>query len=68
MTRIAPSIHSKIIQFKSWIKGQKLQIPIEVAKGVKLGDMPELIKHSADIFIAGSVIFMRKIRGMLSSR
>ena len=48
---------SKISQLKSWIKGQKLEIPIEVDGGVKLENAEELIKNGADILVAGSAIF-----------
>ena len=48
---------SKITQLKSWIKGQKLQIPIEVDGGVTLDNMENLILKGADIIVAGSSIF-----------
>lgn len=51
------SCHSKISQLKSWIKGQKLQIPIEIDGGVNLDNMEELIKDGADILVAGSAVF-----------
>jgi len=51
------SCYSKISQLKSWIKGQKLQIPIEVDGGVNLDNMEKLIKEGADILVAGSSIF-----------
>lgn len=51
------SCHMKISQLKNWIKGQKLQIPIEIDGGVKLENIEELIKDGAEILIAGSSIF-----------
>lgn len=51
------SCHSKISQIKSWISGQKLNIPIEIDGGVKLENMEELIKDGVDILVAGSAIF-----------
>ena len=51
------SCHSKISQLKSWISGQKLNIPIELDGGVKLENMEELIKDGVDILVAGSAIF-----------
>lgn len=38
------SCHMKISQLKNWIKGQKLQIPIEIDGGVKLENIEELIE------------------------
>lgn len=51
------SCHMKISQLKNWIKGQKLQIPIEIDGGVKLENMEELIEDGAEILVAGSSIF-----------
>lgn len=55
--KFVESCYSKISQLKSWIKGQKLQIPIEVDGGVNLDNMEKLIKEGADILVAGSSIF-----------
>jgi len=51
------SCHMKISQLKNWIKGQKLQIPIEIDGGVKLENMEELIEDGAEILVVGSSVF-----------
>jgi len=51
------SCHKKISQLKNWIKGQKLQIPIEIDGGVKPENMEELIKDGAEILVVGSSVF-----------
>lgn len=55
-----PSCHSKISQLKNWIKGQKLEIPIEIDGGVKLENMEEMIKDGVEIIVSGSAIFSHK--------
>jgi ribulose-phosphate 3-epimerase len=47
----------KISQLKSWIRGRKLNIPIEVDGGVKLENMEKIIQSGADILVMGSVIY-----------
>lgn len=54
------SCHAKISHLKNWIRGQKLDIPIEVDGGVKLENMEDLINDGVDIFVAGSAIFNEK--------
>lgn len=54
------SCHSKISKLKSWISGQKLDIPIEIDGGVKLSNMEEIIQDGADILVAGSAVFGEK--------
>lgn len=54
------SCQSKIRHLKSWIKGQDLNIPIEIDGGVTLENMENLIKDGADILVAGSSIFHQK--------
>ena len=54
------SCHTKISHLKNWIRGQKLDIPIEVDGGVKLENMEDLINDGVDIFVAGSAIFNEK--------
>lgn len=51
------SSHNKIHNLKSWIKGQHLEIPIEVDGGVKLKNMEQLIKDGVEIFVVGAAIF-----------
>ncbi len=58
--KFIPSCHSKISQLKNWIKGQKLEIPIEIDGGVRLENMEEMIKDGAEIIVAGSAIFGHK--------
>lgn len=48
---------AKIAQLKSWIKGQKLQIPIEVDGGLNLDNIERVIKAGAEIIVAGSAVF-----------
>jgi len=55
--------HSKISKLKSWIKGQKIEIPIEVDGGVNLDNMEDLIRDGVDILVAGSAIFKDKNPG-----
>lgn len=54
------SCHSKISKLKSWINGQKLNIPVEIDGGVKLSNMKDLIKDGADILVAGSAVYGEK--------
>ena len=54
------SCHSKISQLSSWIREQKLEIPIQIDGGVTLSNMEELIKDGADILVAGSAVFGEK--------
>ena len=54
------SCHSKISQLRSWIREQKLEIPIQIDGGVTLSNMEELIKDGADILVAGSAVFGEK--------
>lgn len=49
--------HQKIKQLRNWIKGQKLDIPIEVDGGVSLLNMEDLIQDGAEILVAGVAIF-----------
>lgn len=55
-----PLCHRKISRLKNWIKGQKLDIPIEIDGGVKLSNFEELISDGAEIFVVGSGIFKEK--------
>lgn len=57
------SCHSKISQLRSWIREQKLEIPIQIDGGVTLSNMEELIKDGADILVAGSAVFGEKNPG-----
>lgn len=54
------SCHSKISQLRSWIREQKLEIPIQIDGGVSLSNMEELIKDGADILVVGSAVFGEK--------
>jgi ribulose-phosphate 3-epimerase len=58
--KFIPSCHSKISQLKNWIRGQKLEIPIEIDGGINLENMEEMLKDGADIIVAGSAIFGHK--------
>jgi len=57
------SCHSKISQLRSWIREQKLEIPIQIDGGVTLSNMEELIKDGADILVVGSAVFGEKNPG-----
>ena len=54
------SCHSKISRLRSWIREQKLEIPIQIDGGVSLSNMEELIKDGADILVVGSAVFSEK--------
>jgi len=51
------SCHKKITHLKSWLRGQNLEIPIQVDGGIKLDNMEILIKDGADILVVGSGIY-----------
>jgi ribulose-phosphate 3-epimerase len=55
--RFVEATHQKIKQLRNWIKGQKLDIPIEVDGGVNPGNMDKLIQDGAEILVAGAAIF-----------
>lgn len=55
--KFIPSSHDKIRRLKSWMKGQNLDIPIEVDGGVSLENMESLIRDGAEIFVAGAAVF-----------
>jgi ribulose-phosphate 3-epimerase len=55
--KFVEATYQKIRQLRSWIKGQKLDIPIEVDGGVNLGNMEKLIQEGAEILVSGSAIF-----------
>jgi len=55
--KFVESTHQKIRQLRNWIKGQKLDIPIEVDGGVSLRNMESLIQDGAEILVAGAAIF-----------
>ena len=55
--KLIPSTLSKISQLKSWISGQKLDIPIEVDGGIKFENMKDFVRNGADILVIGSGIF-----------
>ena len=54
------SCHEKISHLKNWIKGQNLEISIEVDGGIKIDNMEKLIQDGADILVSGSGIFDEK--------
>ena len=55
-----PSCHKKIKHLKSWLKGQNLQIPVQVDGGIKLDNMEHVIQDGADIIVVGSGIYREK--------
>lgn len=52
-----PFCHEKIAHLKSWITGQKLDIPIEIDGGVKRDNLDEMLRDGADIVVVGSGIY-----------
>jgi ribulose-phosphate 3-epimerase len=55
--KFIPACLPKIRALKAWIREEKLDIPIEVDGGIKPDNMEDLIRHGADIIVAGSAIF-----------
>jgi ribulose-phosphate 3-epimerase len=51
------SCHKKITHLRTWLSGQKLEIPIQVDGGIKLDNMEELIEDGSDILVVGSGIY-----------
>lgn len=52
-----PSCRGKIRKLKSWLREEKLEIPIEVDGGIHLDNMEDLIREGMDIVVSGSAIF-----------
>jgi len=52
--------HLKITRLKNWIKGQNLDILIEIDGGVSLENMDQLMLDGVNIFVAGSSIYGSK--------
>jgi ribulose-phosphate 3-epimerase len=55
--KFIPACLPKIRALKTWIREEKLDIPIEVDGGIKPDNLADLIDHGADIIVAGSAIF-----------
>jgi ribulose-phosphate 3-epimerase len=55
--RFIKACRSKITQLKNWIKGQNLDVLVEVDGGVKYENMQDLMQDGADILVIGSGIF-----------
>lgn len=51
------SCYSKITQLRHWMKGQKLQIDLEVQGDINLDNIEKIIKQGADICVVGSALF-----------
>ena len=49
--------HQKIARLRTWIKGQELEIPIEVDGGVNPANAESLIRDGAEILVVGAAIF-----------
>lgn len=49
--------HKKITHLKNWLRGQKLEIPIEVDGGIKLNNLETILQDGADIIVMGSGIY-----------
>ncbi len=52
--------HIKITRLKNWIKGQNLDILIEIDGGVSLENMDQLLLDGVDVFVVGSSIYRSK--------
>ncbi len=52
-----PSCRGKIRKLKSWLREEKLEIPIEVDGGIHLDNMEDLVREGMDIVVSGSAIF-----------
>jgi ribulose-phosphate 3-epimerase len=52
--------HIKITRLKNWIKGQNLDIQIEIDGGVSLDNMDQLMMDGVDVFVVGSSIYKSK--------
>jgi len=52
--------HIKITRLKNWIKGQNLDILIEIDGGVSLENMNQLLMDGVDVFVVGSSIYRSK--------
>jgi ribulose-phosphate 3-epimerase len=52
--------HTKITRLKNWIKGQNLDILIEIDGGVSLENMDQLMLDGVDVFVVGSSIYRSK--------
>jgi ribulose-phosphate 3-epimerase len=55
--KFVEATHEKIRQLQSWIKGQNLNIPIEVDGGINLENADALLEDGADILVVGAAIF-----------
>ncbi|MCK4336895.1 MAG: ribulose-phosphate 3-epimerase [Candidatus Aminicenantes bacterium] len=52
--------HIKITRLKNWIKGQNLDVLIEIDGGVSLENMDQLMLDGVDVFVVGSSIYRSK--------
>ncbi len=55
--KFIPSARQKIVQLRSWIQGQKLNIPIEVDGGISPDNAADLLADGAEILVVGAAIF-----------
>ena len=55
--KLIPAALTKTAQLKNWIRGQELDVQIEVDGGVKYDNLEEFTGHGADVLVIGSGIF-----------
>jgi len=55
--KFVENTRTKISNLKNWIKGQKLDVLIEVDGGIKFDNMLDIVQAGADILVVGSGIF-----------
>lgn len=55
--KFIPSVRGKIAELRKRIAARGLRVQIEVDGGVDSGNIAELVKVGADIFVAGSAVF-----------
>jgi len=55
--KFIPATRQKIVRLRTWIKGQELEIPIEVDGGINPGNAESLIRDGAEILVVGAAIF-----------
>jgi ribulose-phosphate 3-epimerase len=55
--KFVPATHQKIVRLRTWIKGQELELPIEVDGGISPANAESLIRDGAEILVVGAAIF-----------
>jgi ribulose-phosphate 3-epimerase len=55
--KLIPAALTKTAQLKNWIRGQELDVLVEVDGGVKYDNLQEFVDHGSDVLVIGSGIF-----------